>query len=144
MKILNDLTYLKDGLDVKTSKFLKNKGTCCKTSCLHCPYGFTLKKEGLSLEVISNENFETASLMAKKVEKDESSLASSMLASAFGPTKKSSVFSEKSKHNYLLVKIKGEVCALVRKRGLRVTEIVYAKHFEDQGITTDIVSSFLS
>ena len=42
------LTYTdEEGREVKTSTFLKNRGSCCKTCCRHCPYGFTLKKRGL-------------------------------------------------------------------------------------------------
>jgi len=30
-----------------SSKDLLKRGRCCKSSCLHCPYGHTLKKLGL-------------------------------------------------------------------------------------------------
>ena len=58
---MSELTYEdKDGHTVYTSAYLKNRGTCCKTCCLHCPYGHTLKTEGLNFEVVSEERLEEA------------------------------------------------------------------------------------
>ncbi len=36
----------KDGFNVMTAAFLRKKERCCKSSCLHCPYGHTVKKLG--------------------------------------------------------------------------------------------------
>lgn len=30
----------RDGLFVFTEKYLKKRGTCCKSGCRHCPWGF--------------------------------------------------------------------------------------------------------
>ena len=46
----------KNGDSVFTSEFLKNKGTCCKSGCLHCPYGHTLNKFGIEIRDLSFEN----------------------------------------------------------------------------------------
>lgn len=35
--------YVEEGLFVFTSKYLKERGYCCKSGCRHCPYDF-LKK----------------------------------------------------------------------------------------------------
>lgn len=32
--------YFENGLYVFTSKFLEQRGYCCKNGCRHCPYGF--------------------------------------------------------------------------------------------------------
>ena len=85
---MNELTYQKDGHDVKTSKFLRNRGTCCKTSCLHCPYGFTLKNNGLQFEVITQENLTEAKELAPSAEPEKNDIAASFLAGAFGSPKK--------------------------------------------------------
>lgn len=37
-----------------TSEALLKRGHCCKTGCLHCPYGFVIKKFGLQFEVLEN------------------------------------------------------------------------------------------
>ena len=33
-----------DGLYVFTTAYLLARGTCCRSGCRHCPYGFTLSK----------------------------------------------------------------------------------------------------
>lgn len=38
--------YLNDeGLMVLTENYLLKRGFCCKSGCLHCPYGFTSKAD---------------------------------------------------------------------------------------------------
>jgi hypothetical protein len=140
---MSELTYHKDGLDVKTANFLKNRGSCCKTSCIHCPYGFTLKKEGLELISLTDQNFPEAKLLTPNNDTGEINIAANLLASAFGGSKPKPTLTLENKESYLLVKIKGEICALVRKSGSRITEIHYKEHFDNQGITKDVVASFL-
>lgn len=44
-----------------SAEFLKKRGHCCKSGCLHCPYGFAIKKFGLqfsSLEEVSQEDLD--------------------------------------------------------------------------------------
>jgi hypothetical protein len=140
---MNDLTYLKDGHEVKTSRFLRNRGTCCKTSCLHCPYGFTIKTEGLQFETITEDNFVEASSMCKKESSKENSVASNLLAGAFGRPKSVEGLTNKNKGQYLLVKLKGESCALIKKKNLQATDIFLNNHFDDQDITLEMVNSYL-
>ena len=33
-----------DGLYVFTAAYLLARGTCCRSGCRHCPYGFTLSQ----------------------------------------------------------------------------------------------------
>ena len=139
---MSELTYHKDGFDVKTTTFLKNRGSCCKTSCLHCPYGFTLKKEGLELVSVTDENFAEAKELAPKAP-EKNDIAASLLASAFGGSKPKPTLTLANKESYLLVKIKGETCALAKKSGSLITEVHHKQYFENQGITTDMVGSFL-
>ncbi|MBK24648.1 MAG: hypothetical protein CME70_11690 [Halobacteriovorax sp.] len=139
---MDELTYRKDGLDVKTSKFLRNRGSCCKTKCLHCPYGFTLEKEGLKIIPIDDSNFEEAKKLIPKNESSGSHVAASLLASAFGDVKPIESLTEANKMNYSLVTIKDETCALIKKNQMQAIEIFHADHFGDQGITLDIVNTY--
>jgi len=141
---MGDLTYQNNGRDVKTSKYLRNKKTCCKTSCLHCPYGFTLAKEGLILEPIGESNFTEAKELAPKNSNENNITAASLLDSAFGGNKKKEYLNLKNKDNYLLVKIKGKTCALVKKKANQIAEIYYKEYFDDQGITKEVVQSYLT
>lgn len=139
---MSELTYEKDGFNVKTSTFLKNRGSCCKTSCLHCPYGFTIEKEGLEILPITDDNFLEAKEIAPRDKTGEVDVAASLLASAFGNQKTKEVLTEKNKNLYLLVKLKGETCAVAKTNGSSITEIYHKKYFENQGITLDEVSRF--
>lgn len=40
-----DFYFNEEGLMVFTSKYLLERGYCCKSGCKHCPYGF--KKENI-------------------------------------------------------------------------------------------------
>ena len=89
---------------VFTSAYLKNRGTCCKTSCLHCPYGHTLKAEGLQFEEVTEERLEEAQLIldgGKK--KDEPSVSASLLAGAFGAPKKITPITLENKKFYQFI-----------------------------------------
>ena len=39
---------------------LKKRGHCCKSTCVHCPYGYTLKK--LGLKFVKVEDYDTTQL----------------------------------------------------------------------------------
>ena len=41
------------GNTIFTSEFYKRRGSCCKSGCLHCPYGYTLNKIGIKLNAIN-------------------------------------------------------------------------------------------
>ena len=57
----NKLTYTNDrGENVYTSTYLLNRGTCCKSSCLHCPYGYTLKNFSIKIVPIEEEHIKHA------------------------------------------------------------------------------------
>ncbi len=43
-----DFYFDEEGTRFLTSHFLQKRGHCCKSSCLHCPYGHTLNTVGLS------------------------------------------------------------------------------------------------
>lgn len=52
---MSDFYTDQNGNLIFTSDFLLKKGSCCKNTCLHCPYGFTLKKYGLQIKKINIE-----------------------------------------------------------------------------------------
>ena len=75
----NKLTYTNElGEDVYTSTYLLDRGTCCKTNCLHCPYGYTLKNFSIVIVPIGEENIKYANEIiseSKPVELSDLSLA---------------------------------------------------------------------
>lgn len=137
------LTYTKDGCDIKTSKFLKNRGSCCKTSCLHCPYGFTLKKEGLEIKKVDPSNFQNALEIFKLRNIEETSVTSNLFGQAFGKPKTKENLNETNMEKYRLVALKGENCAIIKYFNLQATELYHAQYFDEQGITLDYINSIL-
>lgn len=138
---MNDLTYEKNGHNEKTSKFLRNRGTCCKTSCLHCPYGFTLKKEGIEFIPVSDSNFSQALEIAPDTSSHSATVASNLLASAFGDVKPKISLTAENKGDFFLLSLKGEFCGLIKKSKTQATDLFHKEHFEDQGITLDYINS---
>jgi hypothetical protein len=47
-----DFYYNELGFMVFTEKYLLDRGTCCKSRCKHCPYGYTehAKKQAVSIK----------------------------------------------------------------------------------------------
>ncbi len=120
-----ELTYLSpEGYTVFTSQFLKNRGTCCKTACLHCPYGFTLKKLGLQFEEATLEQESAV------VEVLKSAGAGEVDWKAFLPS------------NVCFIKIKGETCGVLLKNHIVVKHLFLKPHFLNQGLSKEMVESY--
>jgi hypothetical protein len=119
-----ELSYLSpEGYTIFTSQFLKNRGTCCKTSCLHCPYGFTLKKCGLQFNDVTIED----TILLNKI------LAESDVVIDY-----SSFFPE----NIKFVLIKEQICGFILKNHIVVKHLVLLPHFKNQGISKELVESY--
>lgn len=120
-----ELTYLSpEGFTVFTSHYLKNRGTCCKTTCLHCPYGFTLKKIGLQFEVAEESHSQEIEQVIAE------SGVSDVDWRAFLPS------------NVCLVKIKDVVCGVILKNHIVVKHLFLKKHFQNQGLSKELVESY--
>ncbi len=119
-----ELTYLNDeGNTVFTSFFLKNRKFCCKTACLHCPYGFTVKKHGIQfLDVIDNDRTKVDAIL------EENSLT--LDYSTFFPD------------NIKFIKIKDVICGVNLKNHLVVKQMILLPHFQNQGISKELVESY--
>lgn len=120
-----ELSYLTpEGYTVFTSQFLKNRGTCCKSACLHCPFGFTLKKCGLQFT-------EASSADAPMVEEIiQSAGGSSVDWKAFLPS------------NLCFIKIKDQICGVMLKNHIVVKHVFLKPHFQNQGLTKEMIESY--
>lgn len=117
----NTLSYLTpEGHTVFTSEYLQNRGTCCKSACLHCPYGFTLKKHGLQFEPFQNEHTEFVE-----------SLVGTFDWKTFSP------------ENILLMSLKGVQCGVVFKNHIVVKKLFTKAEFEKQGLSRELVESYI-
>ncbi|WP_127716252.1 DUF5522 domain-containing protein [Halobacteriovorax sp. HLS] len=142
---MSELTYLnEEGLDVYTSTYLSNRGSCCKTNCLHCPYGFTLKNHPLELIEVTDEMISVAqSIIDKNTEVKKESVSESLLSSAFGTKKKVFPITSSNRDRYKLIKLKGQLCGVLKMGTLVGIEIYLNEHFKNQGLSLEIVNSFV-
>ncbi len=142
------LTYTnEEGREVKTSQFLRNRGSCCKTSCLHCPYGFTIKNNEIKSYDVGYDDIEQAQaiLDANQEKPSGSGIAASLMGSAFGGSKSNQaiILNAMNFDSYAFVEIKGVTFGLIEKGTPQAKNLYLKTHFKDQGIDLDIVNSSL-
>jgi hypothetical protein len=139
---MDEMTYTdKDGNNVFTSKYLKNRGSCCKTNCLHCPYGFTLKNNPIEFKEVGEADIDLVNSFIKHDEQEETSVAASLLGSAFGSSKGPKKVTRATIGNYNFALLKGHICGVIKKGSFQPSELHLAKEFKDQGIDLDLIKS---
>lgn len=138
---MSELFYLdNEGNNVKTAQFLRNRGSCCKTNCLHCPYGTTIKNLGLEFQQLKLSDLNAGNLIIKEAIGDTDTIGASLINSAFGnqSAEKVTKFNFDQFHFFLL---KGKVAGLAKKGRLQVKKIYLKQHFQDQGLDLSTVES---
>lgn len=119
-----ELSYLSpEGFTVFTSQFLKNRGTCCKSACLHCPFGYTLKKCGVQFKDLGPDEFD-------KVE--------ALLAEA---AEASFDWKQFTPENVKWVMLKEQIAGILFKNHIVVKKLVLRPHFQNQGLSKEMVES---
>lgn len=122
-----ELSYLnEDGFTVFTSHYLKNKGTCCRSACLHCPYGFTLKKHGLE--------FKDFTIV------DEAQLIEVIRESGTNP--ESFTWQDYQPENIKFILLKGQLCGILFKNHIVVKQIFLLSNFQHQGLSKELIESY--
>jgi hypothetical protein len=138
----DELSYINENGDsVHTSKYLSNRKSCCKTFCLHCPYGTTLKEHGLVFTKVTAdpESLKSANSIIKEDEGADT-LGSSMIDSAFGGKKQTKI-SKYNYENFLLFSLKGYLSGVARLKQGEVKEVFLRTHFKNQGLDLPSVST---
>ena len=129
------LSYLNnEGNTVFTSEYHRKKGSCCKSSCLHCPFGYTLKNPGIVIEELNPSN----EIEAKEIYDvcfPQDNLSSSLLASAF----KKKPLVEFNATNFKVITLKSHVCGLIEFADSEFKKLYLKDEFSDQGISEGYV-----
>ena len=121
-----ELSYLSpEGFTVFTSHYLKNKKTCCKSACLHCPYGFTLKKHGLEFIDVNEEMFP----LIEEILSENNQANFEWRAFEL--------------ENIKLVKIKDVICGFILKNHIVIKHLFLRTHFKEQDLSKEMVESYL-
>lgn len=113
-----------DGSIVFTSVYLKKRGTCCKSACLHCPFGYTLKKCGIQFADCVDNHLEEINKVLKEIGQE------SLDVSSFLPD------------NIKFILIKDQICGFLTKNHIVVKNIYLRPYFQDQGISKELVESY--
>ena len=120
-----ELTYqTPDGYTVFTAQYLINKGTCCRSACLHCPYGFTIKKHGLQFKEVREEDFPQIEAII------EESGIQNLDWKSF------------SLENIRFILLKEQVCGFFLKNHIVIKHLVLRTHFKQQNISRELVESY--
>jgi hypothetical protein len=142
----NELSYINnDGATVFTSAYHKKRGTCCKSDCLHCPYGHTQKKYFIEIVEMKPVHLKFANEIIRDTKPVIlSDVSMSLLASAFGPKEKLRVHhvTADNINNFAFGEFKGTICAVIEfsnrlsesSAGRSVKEIFLKKEFLNQGL----------
>lgn len=109
-----------DPLGSMTSSTHVSRGSCCKSGCIHCPYGFTIKKFGLQFRDINENNKEAAQNL----------------------TNDKLIIGEFPLSDYKLIILKDVECGVIRVDKLFVKEICLRTGFTEQGISKELVESY--
>jgi hypothetical protein len=112
------------GHTVFTSQFLKNRGTCCKSACLHCPYGYTIKKLGIQFREVQEEDFSIVESVLQENAADQ------IAWKEFWPD------------NIRLITLKEEICGLFLKNHIIIKHLFLKPHFQQQNISKELVESY--
>ena len=142
----NKLTYTNDaGENIYTSTYLLNRGTCCKTNCLHCPYGHTLKNFGIKIIPLEEKYIKYANEIVSESKPVElSDLALSILSEGFG--KKSKVITQditlENFTTFAFGQFKDSICGVIKfsnklsesNSGRAIKELYLKKMFQNQGL----------
>lgn len=120
-----ELSYVNsEGYTVFTSQYLKNKGTCCKSACLHCPFGFTLKKLGLQFREVTSAD----EVLIQDILKEAGSESFEWKNFTF-------------EHIRILV-IKETICGLMFKNNLVVKHVFLKPRFQHQDLSKELIESY--
>ena len=148
----NELSYLNDEEEtVFTSTYLRKRGTCCRTNCLHCPYGFTLKNFSIEVHPMSAKHIKFANEIIRDTKPvEQSALSSMLLSTAFGPKDKIRVFqiTETNFSNYAFGILKDTTCCVIEystklsesASGRSIKNLYFRKHFQNQGLGVEHIA----
>jgi len=136
---MDHLSYVnKKGDTVFTASFHRKRGYCCKSDCLHCPFGTTLSNQGLTFQDVGQENEGIAQEILKS---GDDSLTGQLLMNAFGNSKKKVALNSKNYDDFRLVFLKKTLCGLIFKGKKSIREVYLLDEFQDQGISKDFIQS---
>jgi len=110
-----------------SSSFLRKRGSCCKSNCLHCPFGRTLREIGVKIIAQDSTSIEVINHLISKLI-PQNPVTNSLLAGAFGKQE-----NYNNDQAYLL-SLKDIPCGIAYVEGNKLIKHFLLDEFSDQGI----------
>lgn len=107
----------------------RQRGRCCKSLCLHCPYEYTTDNLDFEFQRIDSSNLAHAKKLLDEAR--PKGVASLMLMQATGD--KAVNIDELNMHTFYIFRLKSFECGLFRVEG-ETANIYLLQDFNDQGI----------
>jgi hypothetical protein len=124
-----------EGNTVLTAEFHLKRGRCCRSSCLHCPYGHTVSTIGFEFLDFTEDKKELVEqiLIENEFNKPQS-LADQMLSANLGTKRKELKLSSYDPNDIKVLTLKDIVCGFVIIENDEVKRSFLAKRFQFQRI----------
>jgi len=123
-------------LKALSSDFLRKRGSCCKSNCLHCPFGTTLRNIGVKIIPLNDSNKSLIETLISSFAPSDS-ISHSLLSSAFG---KQPSFDIKFSN---LLTLKEIPCGIAYIENNKLIKHYLLEEFSDQGITKAYLEGLL-
>ncbi len=123
-----------------SAEVLKERGRCCKSACLHCPYGHTLKTQGLELKNVQEKDIpELNALLSEYGKQKPLSFIDKLLHENLGEKKENLEISSENIQKCKLIFLKDHYCGFLYD----FNELYLEKDFRFQGITLEVVKEYI-
>lgn len=132
---LDTYTLPETGEMIFTSHFLKKKGRCCKSSCLHCPYGHTLEKVPFVLkDYLPEQKLYLDKVLNENEYNKPRSVADSLLSQNLGSKRKTLNVDEFAPNDIKMIYLKGYFVGFLTLRDGKLDQYFLGKQFQFQNI----------
>lgn len=125
-----------------TASFLKSRGFCCESNCLHCPYGYTIKNLGFDFRKVEKKEVERAQKIISPDKEQSFDVANFFLEQAYGKKPSQESIHAGNFQFYHFVFLKDQLCGVIRAYRKEVKELYLLESFQDQGIDLALVNSY--
>lgn len=113
-----------EGFSVFTSQYHRNRGTCCKSACLHCPFGYTVKKLGIHFKEVEESDFFKVDEIVSK------SGQATLQWKEFWP------------EHIRFILLKDKTVGVFLKNNLVLKHVYLLPHFQDQDLSRELIEAY--
>jgi len=129
-----------DDFKPMSAQALLDRKRCCKSACLHCPYGHTIKTLGLELREYQQENLVLINdALVDNGINTKSDFTANLLAQNLGEKIKTFDLSNENLKTCRLIYLKDHYVGFIHKED----ELYLLDSFKFQKITLDLVKEYL-